>query len=391
MIEAARVHRFKAGSGLPIAIPVVDLIEIGAGGGSIARVDDLGLLKVGPRSAGADPGPACYGRGGGEPTVTDANLLLGYLDEDYFLGGRMALDRRAAQMAVARLGERLGLSALDTAWGIHRIANENMAAAARIHAIEKNQDPRRYSLLAFGGAGPAHAIGVARRLDIDEVIFPPGAGVAAALGCLVAPPVFSQARTYVGRLDRLDWARVEEIYAGMERDAYHALASARVPAEDVVIERSVDLRLAGQYHELAVAYGSAEPGKPGEAIASLTRAFDDAYAERYGRVLTGLPIEAVTWRIAARGPQGRVRLAPVPHGAPDPVGAVKGRRSVFFGTPVARLVPTPVYARARLAAGSRLTGPAIVEEAATTIVLHPGDRAEVNPYGALVVRCGGMR
>ena len=214
MIEAARVHRFKAGSGLPIAIPVVDLIEIGAGGGSIARVDELRLLKVGPRSAGADPGPACYGRGGTEPTVTDANLLLGYLDEGYFLGGRMALDRRAAETALARLGEMLGLSALETAWGIHRIANENMAAAARIHAIEKNKDPRRYSLFAFGGAGPAHAVGVASLLDIGEVIFPPGAGVASALGCLVAPPVFNQARTYVGRLDSLDWARVEEVYAG---------------------------------------------------------------------------------------------------------------------------------------------------------------------------------
>ena len=177
----------------------------------------------------------------------------------------------------------------------------------------------------------------------------------------------------------------------MEREAYNALAAASVPAEEVVIERSVDLRLAGQYHELEVTYVSPGLGEPGGAIASLTRAFYDAYTERYGSVLTGLPIEAVTWRIEARGPKGRVRLAPLPHGDPDPVGAVKGRRSVFFGMPVAGFVPTPVYDRARLAPGARLAGPAIVEEPAATIVLHPGDQAEVTPYGALIVRCGGIR
>jgi 5-oxoprolinase (ATP-hydrolysing)/N-methylhydantoinase A len=234
-LEAARVHRFKSGSGLPVAIPVVDLIEIGAGGGSIARIDELGLLKVGPDSAAADPGPACYGRGGTEATVTDANLLLGYLAEGSFLGGRMRLDRAAAEAALARLGAQVGLSALETAWGIYRIANEAMAAAARIHAIEKNKDPRRYTLLAFGGAGPAHAMAVAALLDIDEVIFPAGAGVASALGCLVAPPSISLARTYTGRLDALDWARVEAVYEGMEREARAALHAAGLTDEQITI------------------------------------------------------------------------------------------------------------------------------------------------------------
>ena len=265
MIEAARVHRFKAGSGLPSQSPSSTSSRSALAAAASPASTNSGCSRLVRALAGADPGPACYGRGGTEPTVTDANLLLGYLDEGYFLGGRMALDRRAAETALARLGEMLGLSALETAWGIHRIANENMAAAARIHAIEKNKDPRRYSLFAFGGAGPAHAVGVASLLDIGEVIFPPGAGVASALGCLVAPPVFSQARTYAGRLDSLDWARVEEVYAGMEREAYNALASASVPAEEVVIERSVDLRLAGQYHELAVAYVSPGLGEPGGA------------------------------------------------------------------------------------------------------------------------------
>ncbi len=168
MMEAARVHRFKRGSGLPIKAPVIDMIEIGAGGGSIAAIDEVGLLRVGPHSAGADPGPACYGRGGTEPTVTDANLLLGYYDPGFFLGGRMALDRDAAERALAQVGDTLGLSAIDAAWGIHRMVVENMAAAARIHIVEKGRDPRGYAMVAFGGAGPAHAAEVARVLGVSR-------------------------------------------------------------------------------------------------------------------------------------------------------------------------------------------------------------------------------
>ncbi|MEA2594379.1 MAG: N-methylhydantoinase [Thermomicrobiales bacterium] len=397
-LEAARVGRFKPGSGLPIAIPVIDLIEIGAGGGSIARADELGLLKVGPDSAAATPGPACYGHGGVEPTVTDANLLLGYLAGDSFLGGRMRLDRTAAEDALARLGGQLGLSPLETAWGVHRVANEHMAAAARLHAIEKNRDPRRYSLLAFGGAGPAHAIAVAALLDIEEVIFPPGAGVAAALGCLVAPPAIDLARTYAGRLDCLDWSRIEEIYTEMEREAVASLAAAGVTEDDVRIQRSVDLRLEGQYHELTVPLheaGRREGEKAREtdrfAPHDLAAAFAKRYAERYGRMLTGLPIEATTWRVEARGPEGRVRLAPLPVGDANPASAQKGTRPVFFAAPEPGFVETPVYDRARLAAGTRLLGPAIVEEPAATAVLHPGDRAEVNPYGALIVHRGAAQ
>jgi N-methylhydantoinase A/oxoprolinase/acetone carboxylase beta subunit len=408
MLEAARVGRFKPGSGLPIAIPVVDLIEIGAGGGSIARTDELGLLKVGPDSAAATPGPACYGRGGVEPTVTDANLLLGYLAEDSFLGGRMRLDRTAAEIALARLGDQLGLSPLETAWGIHRVANEHMAAAARLHAIEKNRDPRRYSLLAFGGAGPAHAIAVAALLDIDEVIFPPGAGVAAALGCLVAPPAIDLARTYVGRLDRLDWTRVEEIYTAMEREAVAALLAAGVAEGDITIARQVDLRLEGQYHELTVTLTpspSPNPGRGGTVQSSplsqswerglggegLANDFTALYAERYGRMLTGLPIEATTWRIEARGPEGRVRLAPLPTGDPNPANAQTGIRTVFYATPEPGFLDTPVYDRTRLSPGTHLSGPAIVEEPAATAVLHPNDHAEVTPYGALIVTRGGTQ
>ena len=383
-LEAARVHRFKPGSGLPIAIPVVDLIEIGAGGGSIARVDELGLLKVGPDSAAADPGPACYGRGGTDATVTDANLFLGYLAEGSFLDGRMRLDRDAAEQALTRLGDGLHLSALATASGIHRIANEAMASAARIHAIERNRDPRRYTLLAFGGAGPAHAMAVAGLLEIDEVIFPAGAGVASALGCLVAPPSIALSRTHAGRLDRLDWNRVEGVYAAMEAEARLALKAAGITERDITIERSADLRLTGQYHELTVGVERRD-GPPDPA--ALAAAFEAAYEERYGRMLSGLRIEATTWRIEARGPEGRVRLSPLPSGDVDPAGAQTGERPVYFPT-TGSYEPTPVYHRAKLGFGARVTGPAIVEEAAATAVLRPGDLGEINAYGALIVRRG---
>ena len=183
-IEVARVHRFKIGSGLPILIPVLDLIEIGSGGGSIAWLDGLGLLRVGPHSAGADPGPACYGMGGTDPTVTDANLVLGYLNSEYFLGGRMTLDTDAAMDAMSRLGSKLGMDAIAAAWGVYSVVTESMAAAARIHIIGRNKDPRRYALVAFGGAGPAHACEVARILGASSVVVPFGAGVTSALGCL---------------------------------------------------------------------------------------------------------------------------------------------------------------------------------------------------------------
>src|ERR671930_621172 len=212
-LEVARVHRFKKGSGLPVVIPVMDMIEIGAGGGSLAWIDALGLLKVGPQSAGASPGPACYGLGGGEPTVTDANLLLGYLNPDYFLGGCLAPDREAARHAVSRVAEPLRLSETQAAWGIFSVVNENMAAAARIHIIEKGKDPRRYAMVAFGGAGPAHASRVARILGMRRVIIPLAAGVTSALGCLAAPLAFEFVRAFPGRLDDIDWRDVAALFA----------------------------------------------------------------------------------------------------------------------------------------------------------------------------------
>src|SRR5690606_1003384 len=217
-LEAGRVHRFKRGSGLPIRSPVIDMIEIGAGGGSIARVNALGLLQVGPDSAGANPGPACYGLGGVDATVTDANVVLGYLNPDYFLGGRLELHRDRAGAAVEALASRLGLDEVATAVGIYRLVNENMAAAGRSHMVEKGQDPRRFTTVAFGGAAPAHACEVARLLGAPEVVIPQAAGAASALGFLVAPLAFDLTHSFPGELRSLPFDEVRALLARMEAD-----------------------------------------------------------------------------------------------------------------------------------------------------------------------------
>src|SRR6202789_4440939 len=236
-METARVHRFKKGSGLPVKAPVIDMIEIGAGGGSIADIDEVGLLRVGPRSAGADPGPACYGRGGTDATVTDANLLLGYYDPGFFLGGRMALDRDAAEHALATLGARIGLSATGAAWGIH--------------LVEKGKDPRAYAMVGFGGAGPAHAAGVARILGVREVLIPPASGAASALGFLAAPLSFEQVRSHPLRLDEPGAAsRIDAVLRDLTEETRGRLESAGVAPADIVVERSADMRLFGQIHEI---------------------------------------------------------------------------------------------------------------------------------------------
>ena len=253
MLEAARVHRFKKGSGLPVHAPVIDMMEIGAGGGSIARVDELGLLKIGPESAGAEPGPACYGQGGIRPTVTDANLLLGYLDPRYFLGGRMALDRAAAESAMARLASDLGLTIPEAAWGIYDLVSENMAGAARVHIVEKGRDPRRYAMVAMGGAGPLHAARVARKLGVREVVVPPASGAASALGFLVAPVAYEAARSWPMRLADPDFAAVESLLRELEAEGRARLVEAGVAdGAAVAVQRQADMRLRGQMHEISV-------------------------------------------------------------------------------------------------------------------------------------------
>jgi 5-oxoprolinase (ATP-hydrolysing) len=369
LMEAARVHRFKKGSGLPIRAPVIDMIEIGAGGGSIARIDELGLMKVGPGSAGADPGPACYGLGGGEPTVTDANLLLGYLDPEFFLGGRMSLDTAAAEAAVGRLGDRLSLSARETAWGIYEIVCENMAAAARVHIVEKGRDPRRYAMVAIGGAGPAHGARVARKLGVAEVLVPPASGAASALGFLVAPFSFEQARSMPCLVREMDFTAVNRLLAELEAEGRRQLAEAGVDPGQIGVTRSADLRLFGQMHEIEV------PLPDGPLGAGSVEAIETSFAEVYTRLYThlyrGAKIQALHWRVVCSGPKPEVPAARQLR--EDAVSLARKRSRPAYFPETGGVIEASVYDRYALRAGDRIAGPAIVEERESTTVVPPGD------------------
>ena len=383
-IEVARVHRFKIGSGLPIVIPVLDLIEIGSGGGSIAWLDGLGLLRVGPQSAGAMPGPACYGLGGSEPTVTDANLVLGYLNPDYFLGGRMTLETDAARAAMSRLGSEMSMNEVEAAWGVYSVVTESMAAAARIHIIGRNKDPRRYAIVAFGGAGPAHACEVARILGATRVVVPLGAGVTSALGCLAAPLSFESVRSAPGLLERTDWDEVNRTFDEMESWGREMLANSGVSADDVQMTRTGDMRLVGQIHEINVPV----PGETlsGDDIERIESDFHSIYQQLYARRNLSLPIEVQNWRLLVSGPQPDLSLREqeITGGGTSHRNAVKGTRQAYF--PSANgYVDCPVYDRYQLQAGTEFPGPAIIEEAEATTIVRPGERVSVDKWLNLVI------
>ncbi len=376
--ELHRVHG-AAGSGLPMNIQAIDLVEIGAGGGSIARAQ-LGVVAVGPESASSTPGPACYGRGGVEPTVTDANLALGYLNPAYFAGGTLALDVEAARRAIrTRVAQPLGLSLEQAAWGVHAIVNTNMELATRIVSIERGRDPRELTLVAFGGCGPVHGCRLAQALGIPRVILPAAAGVTAAIGLLAAEVKFDVARTWVRRLDALDPAALTAMYEEMATQATAVVRDAAV-AGTVALVRSVDARYVGQGYELTV---SVPPGPlDSAALARIRAAFDEIYAARYGYASPAEPVETVTWKLAAVGGAPRVALAKAPAASRD--GGLKDRRRAWF--PETRgWTESAVYDRYSLAPGSRLDGPAIIEERESTSVLPPGTSASVDEYANLIV------
>jgi len=300
--EVARAYRFKKGSGFPVSVPSVDLVEIGAGGGSLARIDQFGLLKVGPESAGADPGPASYGQGGTIPAVTDADMLLGLLDPDAFLGGDMPLDRSLAESAAAVIADGLGLDITDTAAGVHEVVNQNMSAAASMHGVEMGVDLRGVPLIAFGGAGPVHACGVAELLEADTVVFPVNASVLSAFGTLVSPVRIDLARSMPRRID----ATAAGEPAQAERDALldelraegrRVLLAAGVPDDAVVFRYGVDARYAGQGNEITiwVGEGDAWPASADEVVA----AFEAEYRRIYGMAIPDVAVEGITWRLSA--------------------------------------------------------------------------------------------
>lgn len=380
-MEVARVHEFRQGSGLPIRIPVIDMIEIGAGGGSIAEVDERGLLRVGPRSAGAMPGPACYGRGGTRPTLTDANLVLGYLDADFFLGGKMKLDKAASEKAIAEnVGKPLKLETLRAAWGIHDIICEDVARAFRIHATERGFDYRNSSMVAFGGSGPLHALSVARKLKIPRVVLPVGAGVMSALGLLVSPLAFEVARSrriHVADIDAKDFATT---FAALENEAAGYLKRAGVAEADIKIVRHLDMRYQGQGHEIEVTLPSTND--VAGVFADLGELYGRAYEKAYGLRLDE-PTEIVNWKVEAVGPTPSIAEGHSGTAAGGAGRALKGTRQAY--DPVrGGLAAWPVYDRYALAPGAVVEGPALIEEHESTCVIGAGSSVTVDAHFNLI-------
>ena len=379
--EAGRVKRFAHGSGIPLKVPVIDLIEIGAGGGSIARLDAMGLMKVGPQSAGSEPGPVCYARGGTQPTVTDADLWLGYLSPDFFLGGEMPLDAATVRDVMdANLSRPAGLDTTAAAAGVHAIVNNNMAAAARRHIAEKGRDPRRYALVATGGAGPVHAYGLAGLLGIRRIVCPLGAGVTSSLGFLIAAPATDRAHSHVSRVESVVADTVNAFYDAMTRDATDALVEAGGDAGTIAVERRVEMRYVGQGFEIEVPVPDGALGSDLGAV--LHERFLERYDDLFGRRITGVPVETVTWRLTASGPTPNVRLNF--EGQRIDTGAVeKGERQVHF--PRTGFAPCKVYNRYGLAAGTEFRGPAVVEERESTVVAGPDTTLSIDDHLNLII------
>jgi N-methylhydantoinase A len=379
--EVDRRYRFKKGSGLPVKVPVIEMIEIGAGGGSIARIDALGLLIVGPESAGAEPGPVCYGRGGTEPTVTDADLVLGYLDPGYFLGGQLKIDLAAARQAIqTRIGDPLGLSVEEAAWGIHQIVNESMANAARIHTLERGKDPHRFPVFAFGGAGPVHGFRIAQALGSPTLIVPFGAGVISAIGFLTAPLAFDFVRSWPGRLNDVDWRKANVLLDEMETQGRSLLEQSGVLPEQLSYRREVDIRYAGQGHEIRVPLPAGQLDS--KSITAITASFEDVYRRLYERLSQSVPLEIINWRVTVSSQVPEVRLqVPWDENRLSQV-ARKGSRKAYFSGGYRE---TPVYDRYSLVPGAHLAGPAIVEERESTVIVGPDGWFRIDNQWNLVV------
>ena len=362
---------------------MIDLVEIGAGGGSIAWVDSGGVLRVGPQSAGADPAPACYGKGGTEPTITDANLVLHRLDPDHFLGGEMRLDEEAAWRAIKeKCADPLGLGVVEVALGIVEIANNAMVSALRRISVQRGYDPRDFVLVAFGGAGPVHANRLAAELDIPTVLVPMSPGTTSAMGLLVTDIKHDYSATLIQRTERLDAGRVNRLYREMEAQGKKALLAEGMGHASIGFERQVDMRYVGQSYELPIPFGD------GGIEDVLDRMLDDFHAEHeraYGFAAPDEPVEFVTLRLTAVGNIAKPRLRELPAGGGDVAAARRAVRQVYFAES-GGFVDCPSYDRYRLPAGGVVEGPAIVEEMDSTTVIHPDFHAETDRYGNLLIR-----
>jgi N-methylhydantoinase A len=362
-------------AGYPVRLPMVAVESIGAGGGSIAHADAAGALKVGPRSAGAVPGPACYGQGGTEPAVSDANLVLGYLNPDRVYGGSIHLDRGRAEAALGALGRRFGLSVLEMAHGVFEVANANMLRALRLASVQRGYDLRDFALIAYGGAGPVHAGALARQAGIGRVVVPAHSGAFSALGCLVSPLRYDAVLTYRARLEGWDAKPAADRFEDLERRCLAPLLAEGIAAEAIALGRSADLRYAGQNYELEVPWDGGEP-------AALRAAFEGRHRRLYGYA-TGESVECVNLRVVARVRGESVDLPEIEHGGgPAAVSSTGTQRAYFTETGEIAL---PRYAREALGPGRDVPGPALVEDEWSTTVVYPGQRCGGDRWGNLVI------
>jgi N-methylhydantoinase A len=370
---------------LPVQIAMMDIFEVGTGGGSIARVVD-GALRVGPQSAGAAPGPACYGLGGAEPTVTDANLVLGRLDPHRFLGGEMKLDFAAAEHALAKqIGAPLGLDPVEAADGILRIAATAMSYAVKGVTTERGFDAGDFVLVAYGGAGPLHAVEVAREIGMRDVIVPFAPGVFSAYGMLFADLRYDYVRTWFTPLDDASFENIEAVYRALEQQGRDAIAGASVKAQRVTVKRAADMRYVGQEHAVTVDLPVAVFAR-GDREA-IKRHFDLQHAQRYGTSAPAERAEIVSLRSTVTGAMRKPPQRKLARGQKKPAAAALGaKRKVYCG---GRFRLTPTFWRPALLAGNRIEGPALIEEYASTTLLLPGDKLEVDAFGNLAIRVGG--
>lgn len=376
--EVGRVQRFMRGSGLTIQVPVVDLMEIGAGGGSIAKISKLGTLQVGPESSGADPGPICYDRGGEEPCVTDADLLLGYLDENYFLGGEMKLNREKAKKGIEeKIAKPLNVTLEQAIWGIHDLINETMAAAAKTHIAEKGGNPKIVTIAAFGGAGPVHAYGLAKKLGSRRIMVPPNAGVGSAMGFFTAPRAFDLLISHKVKLSQANFSEIEEIFQRLEKEAKATLLSGQ-EGEEVRFQRSLDMRFVGQGSETNIGIdGRRFTDYTKEEIRSM---FDKEYERLYGRTYPESEVEFINFKVRAMLPEKLLRFTKIEKKVTDLKEAIKGERLAF--SPILRkFIPFTVYDRYKLFPNARFKGPAIIEERESTIVAGEDTEIMVDDYG----------
>ncbi|MEX0286415.1 MAG: hydantoinase/oxoprolinase family protein [Paracoccaceae bacterium] len=383
VFEVARSYRFKKGSGMPISIPVIDMVEIGAGGGSLAHVDAMNQIRVGPESAGSEPGPACYGRGGTRPAVTDADLALGRLDPENFAGGTIALHGDQAQEAIrTKLGERLQMDTETAAFGLSEVVDENMANAARVHAVENGEDLSQYTMIAFGGAAPLHAGRLAQKLGISRFLVPPGAGVGSAIGFLRAPFSFEATRSVYMRLGDFDPGRIRALFDELAQEATAFVRSCDANAP-IGAEYKVYMRYTGQGWEIPVTLTQAEAQDAD--VATYQARFEAEYEKLFARTVEGLDIEITVWAVNAATPSPEI--IPVPDSEEGSEAPMSGARNLFDPA-LAQLTSATVVDRATLQSGQTVIGPAVITEAETSIILPTGMRAKAQVDGCIDIRAG---